>query len=54
MSSKERRRPGQGAASHNHVDIDNSNVGDNIADPGTGPQPSAMQSFWIEAGGFVT
>jgi hypothetical protein len=44
-----RRRPGRGAAPDNHVDIDNSNV-----DPRTGSQPSAMQSFWIEAGGFVT
>jgi hypothetical protein len=49
---KQRRRPGQGAASDAHVTIKNSNHG-NIADPGTGPQPSAMQSFWTEAAGFV-
>jgi hypothetical protein len=50
---KQRRRPGQGAASDTHVAIENINGG-SIADPGTGPQTSAMQSFWADAGGFVT
>jgi hypothetical protein len=49
---KQRRRPGQGATPDTHV-IENSNYG-NVADPGTGPQPSALQSFWTDAGGFVT
>ena len=50
---KQRRRPGQRAASDAHVAIKNSNGG-LIADPGTGPQPSAMESFRTEAGRFVT
>ena len=49
---KQRCGPGQGAASDTHV-IKKSNYG-SIANPSTGPQPSAMESFWTEAGRFVT
>jgi hypothetical protein len=48
MKKTRERRPGQGAASDNHV-IENSNDG-NIADPGSGPQPSPLQSFRTDAG----
>jgi hypothetical protein len=53
MSPKERRRPGQGAAPDTNVAIGNSNAS-NIGDPGTGPQPSSMQSFWTAAGEVIT
>jgi hypothetical protein len=53
MPANRKRRPGQGAAPDNHVAVSNSSVG-NVADTRTEPQPSAMQSFWTEARGFVT
>ena len=52
MRRTQERRPGQGAAPKTYVTIDNGNIV-NIHDLGTKPQPSAFQSFWISAGGFV-
>jgi hypothetical protein len=53
MRKTQGRRPLVGAAPDSDVTISNSNLG-KVADPGTEPQPSAMQSFWTAAGGFVT
>jgi len=53
MSVMQGRRPGQGTAPDTNVAIGNSNES-NIGDPGTGPQPSPMQSFWTAAGEVVT
>jgi hypothetical protein len=52
MRKTQGRRPLIGAAPNTHVAIDSSNTR-NIPDPGTGPQPSALRSFWAEAGRFV-
>lgn len=50
---RQRRRPWQGAASQTRVATENSNDG-YLADPGEEPRPSTIQSFWTDAGRFIT